>query len=119
MFIPILPGTDVALFNAMLHRADLGRPDRYAVHRRSHSDFGALKTAVRDCTPAWAAAICGIAEQQIVTAARWFGESKAALSLYCQGLNQSSAGTGEERGADPPASGDRPDRQAGRRPVLS
>ena len=28
-----------------------------------------------------------------MTAARWFGESPATLSLYCQGLNQSSSGT--------------------------
>ena len=28
-----------------------------------------------------------------MTAARWFGEANAVLSLYCQGLNQSSSGT--------------------------
>jgi assimilatory nitrate reductase catalytic subunit len=93
LFIPILPGTDVALFNAMLHVMiweDLIDTDYVAAHT---SGFGVLKTAVRDCTPAWAARICGIDEEQVLTAARWFGEANAALSLYCQGLNQSSSGT--------------------------
>ena len=28
-----------------------------------------------------------------ITAARWFGKSRASLSLWCQGLNQSTHGT--------------------------
>jgi assimilatory nitrate reductase catalytic subunit len=48
---------------------------------------------VRDYTPAMAADICGVKADDIVTAARWFGQAPAALSLYCQGLNQSSHGT--------------------------
>ena len=32
-------------------------------------------------------------ESDLRTAARWFGESPATLSLYCQGLNQSASGT--------------------------
>jgi anaerobic selenocysteine-containing dehydrogenase len=38
---------------------------------------------------------CGISEEDLIKAARWFGESSASLSLYCQGLNQSSSGTAE------------------------
>jgi len=48
---------------------------------------------VRDYTPATAADICGVKAEDIVTAARWFGQAAAALSLYCQGLNQSAHGT--------------------------
>jgi assimilatory nitrate reductase catalytic subunit len=44
-------------------------------------------------TPAVAAAVCGVAAEDIVTAARWWGEAPAALSLWCQGLNQSTHGT--------------------------
>jgi assimilatory nitrate reductase catalytic subunit len=93
LFIPILPGTDVALFNAMLHVMVWEDLVDFAYIAAHTSGFGALKTAIRDCTPAWAARICGIDERQIVTAARWFGEANAALSLYCQGLNQSTSGT--------------------------
>ena len=44
---------------------------------------------------------------------------RATLSLYCQGLNQRTQRHDEERRADQPAPGDRPDRQARRRPVLA
>ncbi len=93
LFLPILPGTDVALFNGMLHlclwedRVDL---DFIASHTEG---FAALKATVRDYTPAFVAQTCGIREEDLVTAARWFGKAKAALSLYCQGLNQSTQGT--------------------------
>jgi assimilatory nitrate reductase catalytic subunit len=38
-------------------------------------------------------AVCGITSEQLLQATRWFATSKATLSLYCQGLNQSSSGT--------------------------
>ena len=37
--------------------------------------------------------LCGIETATLIEAARWFGSSRATLSLYCQGLNQSSSGT--------------------------
>jgi assimilatory nitrate reductase catalytic subunit len=93
LHLAILPGTDIALYNAMLHVLlweDLVDPD----YIREHTEgFDALKTIVRDFTPAMAADICGVKAEDIVTAARWFGKAPAALSLWCQGLNQSSHGT--------------------------
>jgi len=93
LHLAILPGTDIALYNAMLHvllwenLVDLD-------YIRAHSEgFDALKGIVREYTPAMAADICGVKADDIVTAARWFGQAPAALSLYCQGLNQSSHGT--------------------------
>jgi assimilatory nitrate reductase catalytic subunit len=93
LFLPILPGTDVALFNGMLHIClweDLIAPDYIAAHTEG---FGELKRTVREYTPKFVAQTCGISEEDLVTAARWFGHAGAALSLYCQGLNQSSSGT--------------------------
>ena len=48
---------------------------------------------VRDCTPERVAQICGVSPQDLHEAARLFATSPATLSLYCQGLNQSSSGT--------------------------
>lgn len=93
LFLPILPGTDVALFNGLLHIClweDLVDTAYIDAHTEG---FAELKRTVRDYTPQVVAEICGISEQDLVQAARWFGESKAALSLYCQGLNQSASGT--------------------------
>ena len=93
LHLAILPGTDIALYNAMLHVLlweDLVDLD----YIREHTEgFDALKTIVRDYTPAMAADICGVKAEDIVTAARCFGQAPAALSLWCQGLNQSSHGT--------------------------
>jgi assimilatory nitrate reductase catalytic subunit len=47
---------------------------------------------VREYTPKMVADICGIDETDLITAAKWFGQGPT-LSLYCQGLNQSSSGT--------------------------
>jgi assimilatory nitrate reductase catalytic subunit len=93
LFLPILPGTDVALFNGMLHIClweDLVDVDYIAAHTEG---FAELKQTVREYTPKMVAEICGINEQDLMQAARWFGQARAALSMYCQGLNQSSSGT--------------------------
>ncbi|MBI4754577.1 MAG: molybdopterin-dependent oxidoreductase [Betaproteobacteria bacterium] len=93
LHLAILPGTDIALFNAMLHvMLWEGLTDARFI-REHTAGFDALKEAVRETTPGMAAQICGVAEQDIITAARWFGGSAATLSLYCQGLNQSAHGT--------------------------
>ena len=48
---------------------------------------------MRDCTPDKVAQVCGIDKADLLEAARLFATSAATLSLYCQGLNQSSSGT--------------------------
>ncbi len=93
LFLPILPGTDVALFNGMLHIC-LWEDLIDTAYIDAHTEgFAELKRTVREYTPKFVADTCGISEDDLVKAARWFGESKASLSLYCQGLNQSSQGT--------------------------
>ena len=93
MHLPILPGTDVALFNAVLHWL-MWEDATDSAYIAAHTEgFAELKTAVRECTPAWAARICGVNESQIVEFATWWKQSSATLSMYCQGLNQSACGT--------------------------
>ena len=93
LHLAIAPGTDVALFNGMLHLCLWD--DRIAtVYIDAHTEgWPELKRLVRDYTPRMVATTCGISEEDLSTAARWFGEAGAALSLYCQGLNQSASGT--------------------------
>jgi assimilatory nitrate reductase catalytic subunit len=93
LFLQILPGTDVALFNGLLHICLWEGLIDDAFIADHTEGFTELKNAVRDYTPRHVAGICGISEEDLAKAARWFGEAKAALSLYCQGLNQSSSGT--------------------------
>ncbi len=93
LHLAIQPGTDVLLFHGLLH-VMLWEGWTDAAYIAAHtSGFDALKALVRDATPAAVAAACGIRAEDLLTAARWFATSPATLSLYCQGLNQSSSGT--------------------------
>ncbi|MEW5893095.1 MAG: molybdopterin-dependent oxidoreductase [Pseudomonadota bacterium] len=91
LHLPILPGSDVALFNAMLHVLIAeGRID--ADYIAAHTEgWAALHERVKRCSPEWAASVCGVPAEAIVQAARWFADGPT-LSLYCQGLNQSRHG---------------------------
>ncbi|MDP1899720.1 MAG: molybdopterin-dependent oxidoreductase [Rubrivivax sp.] len=101
LHLQLLPGTDVVLHHAMLHVLLWeGLADPAFIADRT-TGFEALRDRVREFTPAHAAKVCGLQADDIVQAARWFGgrtEGDACrraptLSLYCQGLNQSSSGT--------------------------
>jgi assimilatory nitrate reductase catalytic subunit len=92
LHLQILPGTDVALCHGLAHLLLWeGHADRRFIDAHT-SGFDALRDAVRNFTPAETARLCGIEEEALVQAARWFGAGPT-LSLYCQGLNQSSSGT--------------------------
>ncbi|MBS1154131.1 MAG: nitrate reductase [Proteobacteria bacterium] len=93
LHLAIQPGTDVALFNGMLHYLIWeDRLDHELIAQHTEG-FSELRKLVREYTPKMAAEICGIPEADLVTAAEWFADAKGALSLYCMGLNQSSHGT--------------------------
>ena len=101
LYLPVQPGTDVMLFNGLLHIMlweGWTNPEYIAAHTTGLDE---LKATVRDCTPDVVAQVCGIRKEDLLTAARWFATGgcddrhrrAATLSLYCQGLNQSSSGT--------------------------
>ena len=93
LYLPIQPGTDVALFNGMLHIMLWEGWLDHAYIAAHTSGFEALKTTVRDYTPDLVSETCGIKKEDLLAAAKMFATSSATLSLYCQGLNQSSSGT--------------------------
>ena len=93
LFLQILPGTDVALFNGMLHVMLWEGLVDHAYVAAHTEGFAELKNVLRDYTPSFVADCCGITVVDLVQAAKWFAASGATLSLYCQGLNQSSSGT--------------------------
>jgi assimilatory nitrate reductase catalytic subunit len=93
LFVQIQPGTDVMLFHGMVHLMLWeGWLDRAFIDAHTNG-FDDLKATVRDYTPELVAQTCGIRKEDLALAARLFAQSPATLSLYCQGLNQSSSGT--------------------------
>ena len=93
LHLALRPGTDIALFNGLLHLLiEEGWTD--ADYIAAHTEgFDALADIVRHYPPARVAEICGIEVADLWQAARWFAGNGPALSLYCQGLNQSAHGT--------------------------
>lgn len=93
LHLPLQPGTDVMLFHGLLHiMLWEGWIDTAWIAAHT-TGFDALKALVRDCTPDVVAQTCGLGKDELFKAAQWFATSPATLSLYCQGLNQSSSGT--------------------------
>src|SRR5690606_16528980 len=93
LHLAIAPGSDVALFHAMLNvmvwdgLVDLDYIDRHT------EGYAPLKERIHEFTPKSVQEICGVPAADIIQCARWFGQAKSALSLYTMGLNQSSSGT--------------------------
>ncbi len=93
LHLAIVPGTDVMLYQGLLHlmlAEGWTRPDYIAAHT---TGFEALLPRLQTSTPEVVARTCGLREEDLRTTARWFATSPATLSLYCQGLNQSANGT--------------------------
>ncbi|MBX3618565.1 MAG: molybdopterin-dependent oxidoreductase [Rhizobacter sp.] len=94
LHLPIQPGTDIALYHGMLHLMLWEGLTDTAYIAAHTTGFDALRNRVRDFTPKEAAKLCGIGEEALVQAAQWFADTQGrTLSLYCQGLNQSSSGS--------------------------
>jgi assimilatory nitrate reductase catalytic subunit len=101
LHLPIQPGTDVMLFNGMLHIMALEGWLDEAYMAAHTSGFDALKDTLRDYNPFVVADTCRITKEALLQATRLFagmhqgkgGTRAPTLSLYCQGLNQSSSGT--------------------------
>jgi anaerobic selenocysteine-containing dehydrogenase len=92
LHLPIRPGTDVALLNALLYEVTLigGLDERFiAAHTRGWEE-------VRAHLPRYQAElvadIVGLPAQLIVDAARMYATNGPALSLWSMGANQSTAG---------------------------
>ncbi len=92
LYLPIRPGTDIALLNSMLHvlvKQDL--IDRGFVNLHTEG-FREMMDLVEKYSPQVAEQICGIPECLIVEAAMIFGKADKALTLWSMGVNQSTVG---------------------------
>ena len=91
--LAILPGTDVALFHGILHILLWeGWINRDFIE--AHTDgFEDLKRLVRDYSPVLVADLCGISVAELQDCARTIGSAPSFLSLWCMGVNQSTAGS--------------------------
>ncbi len=92
LFLPVRPGTDSALFGAVLHELiahDWLDHEFIAAHTMNFDDAAA---AVAEMTPRWAAQITGVPAARIEQAAEWWGTSATGMLLHARGIEQHTKG---------------------------
>src|SRR5581483_6881358 len=91
--LQMLPGTDVALFNAMLnHIIACGLEDKRFIAERMHG-WDEVRAAVRPMTPEVAAKITGVPADKIRRAAERYARGPNTSTLWAMGLTQHANGT--------------------------
>jgi assimilatory nitrate reductase catalytic subunit len=93
LHIPLAPGSDVALFNGLLsylYRA--GKVDAAWIDRHASGFAGAL-TAAGQAPIETVAAECGVDPEVLETFFEMFAQTERVMTVYSQGVNQSSVGT--------------------------
>jgi assimilatory nitrate reductase catalytic subunit len=92
LFLPVRPGTDLALLMAMLHvivRDGLTDAAFIAEHT---TGFEKTAESVAPWNPARAAQVTGVAPDAIERAAHWIGESRRSMIMHARGLEHQSKG---------------------------
>lgn len=91
--LPITPGTDTVLINAMLHVIfDEGLEDRAYIDAHTQG-IDVLEQVAADYNPKMAQKICGIDEDRIRQVARLYAKADASMSIWTMGINQSTHGS--------------------------
>jgi formate dehydrogenase alpha subunit len=87
------PGTDVALVNALANVIlNEGLHDQEFIKSRTEG-FEAFRDFVGDWTPERAALITGVPAEEIVQAARLYGEAESSAIFWAMGITQHTTGT--------------------------
>jgi assimilatory nitrate reductase catalytic subunit len=92
LFLGVRPGTDSALFGAVLHQ--LIRHDwlDHAFIDAHTVDFDLAAAAVAEMTPRWASDITGVPAARVEQAAEWWGTASTGMLLHARGIEQQTKG---------------------------
>jgi assimilatory nitrate reductase catalytic subunit len=95
LYVPLAPGTDVALFNGLLcYLRDAGKIDTSRVEWHTVGLSEALAESASSMQGLEAiAAECGIDPEVLETFYDMFAQTERVMTVYSQGVNQSSTGT--------------------------
>ena len=93
LFLPLLPGTDTSLINAMMNVIiEEGLWNEDFVEERVEG-FDDLCEVVSNYSPEHVAKITGVPADDIIKAARAYATADASSIVYCMGITQHSCGT--------------------------
>ncbi|SEM65036.1 assimilatory nitrate reductase catalytic subunit [Chitinophaga rupis] len=92
LHLPVKPGTDSALYGAMLkYLADHDMLDHDFINNHT-SGFEDTLAAVQDYTLEWAETVTGIEKEKIRQAAELWGSAKTSFLLHARGIEHHSKG---------------------------
>ncbi|HLH17412.1 MAG TPA: molybdopterin oxidoreductase family protein [Bryobacteraceae bacterium] len=92
LFLPVRPGTDLALLMGMLHVIIRDRLTDDAFIAAHTTGFEKTAESVAGWDPRRAAEVTGVAPEAIERAAHWIGESRRAMLMHARGLEHQSKG---------------------------
>ncbi len=94
LHLALRPGSDAALFNGLLsYLAQTGKRDERFVTRHTAGAGPALAAAAAGGSLTEIAAACDLAAHPVETFFRLFAARERTVTVYSQGINQSSSGT--------------------------
>ncbi|HTK29652.1 MAG TPA: molybdopterin oxidoreductase family protein [Vicinamibacterales bacterium] len=92
LFIPVRPGGDIGVFNAMLHvMIERGWIDRAFLAAHT-TGWDAVEQTVRRYTPEFGARIAGVPASLIVRAAELWGPAETSFLMHARGIEHHSKG---------------------------
>ncbi|MCH9809477.1 MAG: molybdopterin-dependent oxidoreductase [Alphaproteobacteria bacterium] len=93
LHLAIAPGADVALFNGLLaHLTSRGKIDQHYIQEYT-SGFGDAVKSANSLSMEKISEVCGLREADIRQFYELFEATEKSVSVYSQGVNQSTAGT--------------------------
>lgn len=95
LHLQLRPGTDALLFNALLvHLAEGGKLDHAFISDHTEGMTNTLLAAMEEAADlSKVASRCGLKLPQLLQFLDWFAETPRTVTLFSQGINQSSSGT--------------------------
>jgi assimilatory nitrate reductase catalytic subunit len=92
LFLPVRPGTDLALLNGLLHVVvrDHLQDERFIAEHTT--GFEAVKASVERYDPRTVAAMTGVPPESIEKAAHLFANADRAIAMHARGLEHQSKG---------------------------
>ena len=92
LYLPVRPGTDLAVFLAMLHVLVHDGLVRQSFVDERTTGFAAVRASAEEWTPARAGQLSGVRPDDIVKAAHWLGETDRAMGIHARGIEHHSKG---------------------------
>ena len=94
LYLPLFPGTDVALLNGLMHHIIANGWEDSAFISKRTKNFEAMKAAVMQEAYSLPniSKITGVPEEDLKTAAEWIAHLKPSALLYSMGITQHTVG---------------------------